>query len=135
VSIIDLELLDGSHTSDTRSCNLDNVCRICPTQLIRIFRLSNLEVRTGSRELNLCAGSSLKVIQMLATSPNKCSMLYDRDLDPQNNAVTQGSYSLFELGLELVDNLGLTTKAHFIGRFALSWTGKCCSAGFFLTVV
>ena len=58
---------------------------------------------------------------MLTASPNKCSVLSGRNINPQNNTITEGSDGLFQLDFELVDNLGFTPKAYLVGRFALPW--------------
>ena len=58
---------------------------------------------------------------MLTASPNKCSVLSNRNINPHNNAITEGSDGLFQLGFELVDNLGFTPKAYLIGWFTLPW--------------
>jgi hypothetical protein len=70
--------------------------------------------------LNACA--SLEIVQVLATSANKSTMLCGWNLYSQNNAVPESNNELLQFCLELVYKLGFTSKTNFIRGFTLART-------------
>jgi hypothetical protein len=61
------------------------------------------------------SGLSLKILQSRTTSTDLGSMLSLGNNDTNNDGLLQNLDLLFQLGLDLVDKLGITTESDLIG--------------------
>lgn len=117
------QFLDGIFAGCAGSGNLYKVLRVGALEVSRILRFSDLVVRTRSRELDLCAGATLKIVKVLSITSNQSLVLNVRNINHQNHTVTKFSSNLFQLCLYLLDQSRFTAEANFIGRLRLVGAG------------